>query len=249
MAYRSRNHHAASGVTLPPGQRLIDGFPRFGANLSRPAPPVPIKSVINIRGAAVTDAFDVPLASLATLPRRELTADFHCVAGWSATHLRWEGVPFKTVYRTLIEPALRPGISVTHVVCRGLDGWRSVLSIEDALADDVLIADRLDGRPLSGDHGAPARLVSPRQYGYVSTKHLCRIEVHTAEPKGIHKSVLRLLGPHPRARVWEEERHGSFPAWSVRPFYRALIAPLRHLCARGGGQSRTPPRRTDRGSG
>ena len=27
------------------------------------------------------------------------------------------------------------------------------------------------------DHGAPARLVSPRQYGYISTKHLCRIEV------------------------------------------------------------------------
>ncbi|MEJ7704294.1 MAG: VOC family protein [Geodermatophilaceae bacterium] len=128
------------------------------------------------------------------------------------------------MYRTLIEPALRPGTSVTHVVCRGLDGWRSVLSIEDALADDVLIADRLDGRPLSGDHGAPARLVSPRQYGYVSTKHLCRIEVHTAEPKRVHKSVLRLLGPHPRARVWEEERHRYLPAWLLRRPYRATIA-------------------------
>ncbi len=242
MAYRSRNHHAAFGVTLPPGQRLIDGFPRFGANLSRPAPPVPIKSVINIRGAAVTDAFDVPLASLATLPRRELTADFHCVAGWSATHLRWEGVPFKTVYRTLIEPALRPGISVTHVVCRGLDGWRSVLSIEDALADDVLIADRLDGRPLAGDHGAPARLVSPRQYGYVSTKHLCRIEVHTAEPKRVHKSVLRLLGPHPRARVWEEERHRYLPAWLLRRPYRATIAFVITWGRRRDVRSRPQPR-------
>src|SRR5206468_22508 len=81
------------------------------------------------------------------------------------------------------------------------------------LAEDVLIAERLDGRPLDGDHGAPARLVSPNQYGFVSTKHLCRIELHTAEPsENYHPSPiidlgLHLLKPHPRARVWEEERH------------------------------------------
>ena len=46
----------------------------------------------------------------------------------------------------------------------------SASGTEDALADGVLIADRLDGRPLDGDHGAPARLVSPNQYGFVSTK-------------------------------------------------------------------------------
>ena len=81
----------------------------------------------------------------------------------------------------------------------------SASGTEDALADGVLIADRLDGRPLDGDHGAPARLVSPNQYGFVSTKHLCRIELHTAEPsENYHPSTivdvgLRLLKPHPRA--------------------------------------------------
>ena len=105
------------------------------------------------------------------------------MAGWSATNLRWEGVPFEAFYRTIIEPALVPGAEITHLVFGGLDGYRSVVSIEDALADGVLIADRLDGRPLDGDHGAPVRLVSPAQYGYISTKHLCRIEVHTGEPK------------------------------------------------------------------
>jgi hypothetical protein len=33
-----------------------------------------------------------------------------------------------------------------------------------AAARDVLIAERLHGRPLDADHGAPARLVSPRQH-------------------------------------------------------------------------------------
>jgi DMSO/TMAO reductase YedYZ molybdopterin-dependent catalytic subunit len=197
---------------------------------------VPADPVVAIRGA-VTEAVDVRLATLATLPRRELSADFHCVAGWSATNLRWEGVPFAAFYRAVIEPALVPGAAITHVVFRGLDGYRSVVWLEDALAEGVLLADRLDGRPLDGDHGAPLRLVSPAQYGYVSTKHLCRVEVHAGERKdaGAARIGTLLFRPHPRARVAEEERHGALPGWLVRPFYRALKGPLLWLCARGGG--------------
>jgi DMSO/TMAO reductase YedYZ molybdopterin-dependent catalytic subunit len=102
----------------------------------------------------------VPLAVLRTLERRELTADFHCVAGWSATDVRWEGVAFATFHCRFIEPA----IAISHVVFAGLDGHRSAATIEDVLAANVLIAGHLDGRPLDGDHGAPVRLVSPDQY-------------------------------------------------------------------------------------
>ena len=168
-------------MKLPPGQREIDGFPRFGTHLGRPAPAVPADPTIEIGGAGV-EPFAMPLARLATLPRRELTADFHCVAGWSATGLHWEGVAFQAFFREIIEPALHRDTAITHLTFGGLDGHRSVVAVEDALADDVLIAERLDGRPLDADHGAPARLVSPRQYGYISTKHLCRIELHSGEP-------------------------------------------------------------------
>jgi DMSO/TMAO reductase YedYZ molybdopterin-dependent catalytic subunit len=218
-------------VSLPPGQRAVDGFPRFGTHLHRPPPSIPPDPVISI-GGGVTAPFSVPLARLSALPRRELTADFHCVAGWSATGLRWEGVAFETFYGEIIEPALRPGASITHVVFRGLDGYRSVASIEDALAEDVLIAQHLDGRPLDPDHGAPVRLVSPRQYGFVSTKHLCRIDVHGDDhPQPFKRGPL--IEPHPRARVWEEERHRYLPAWALRPVYRLLVPPFRFLSARG----------------
>jgi DMSO/TMAO reductase YedYZ molybdopterin-dependent catalytic subunit len=228
-------------MRLPPGQHEIDGFPRFGTHLSRPAPAVPADPVIAISGA-VTEPTALPVAALATLPRRELTADFHCVAGWSATGLRWEGVSFETLYRTIIEPSAAADATITHVVFAGLDGYRSIVAIEDALADDVLIADRLDGLPLDGDHGAPARLVSPGQYGYVSTKHLCRIELHTAEPSGVRAAhpisqiVLRgpLIQTHPRARVWEEERHPYLPARWLRPFYRLSIPLIAFLGRRPG---------------
>ncbi|MBA2325297.1 MAG: molybdopterin-dependent oxidoreductase [Actinobacteria bacterium] len=232
-------------MTLPPGQRPIDGFPRFGTHLHRPPPAVPTDPVIEISGA-VAKSFAVPLAALATLPRRELTSDFHCVAGWSATHLRWEGVAFETFYRMIIEPSVQPDTSVTHLVFEGLDGYRSIVSMEDALADDVLIAERLNGSPLDADHGAPARLVSPNQYGFVSTKHLCHIELHTAEPtENYHPSPiiqlgLQLVKPHRRARIWQEERHRHLPAWSVRPVYRHVIPAIRLLSARGSRRSRTP---------
>ncbi len=103
----------------------------------------------------------------------------------------------------------------------------------------MLIAEHLGGKPLDGDHGAPVRLVSPSQYGFVSTKHLCRIDLHTAEPaKRYHPALLtqiglRLVEPHPRARVWEEERHRHLPAWSLRGVYRLLIPPIKFLSARG----------------
>lgn len=214
--------NSPTGRTLPPGQRRLDGFPRFGTHLSAPPPPVPADPVIEIRGAGIT-AFEVPLAALAALPRQELVADFHCVSGWTATDLRWDGVPFAILYDELIVPALPPDIVITHVEFRGLDGFRSVVQLEDARADEVFVADRLDGRPLGGDHGAPVRVVSPSQYGYISTKHLCRIEVHTSEPEEDLSSIFdRLIRGHPRARVWHEERHGKLPGWLVRPVYRAL---------------------------
>jgi DMSO/TMAO reductase YedYZ molybdopterin-dependent catalytic subunit len=187
----------------------------------------------------------IPVADLVTFPRRELIADFHCVAGWSATNLHWEGVPFKSFYRTVIEPSLRSDTRVTHIVFGGLDGYRWTALAEDALAEEVLIADRLGGRPLDTDHGAPARLVSPNQYGYVSVKHLSRIELLTEEPPENHGAparfadlVLRspLIKPHRRARVWNEERHRYLPGWSLRAPYRLLIPPIRFLSARGAKQ-------------
>lgn len=222
------------GMTLPPGQRAVDGFPRFGTHLHHPPPPVPANPVIEI-GGALTKAFTLSVTDLAKLPRRELGADFHCVAGWSATGLRWEGTGFENLYRTQVEPLIEPGASISHVVFEGLDGFRSIVLLEDALADDVLIADRLDGQPLNSDHGAPVRLVSPSQYGFVNIKHLCHIEFHTSEPPVPDR--FSPVAAHPRARVWQEERHRFLPSRVVRPIFRLLIGPIRRLSARGSRQS------------
>jgi DMSO/TMAO reductase YedYZ molybdopterin-dependent catalytic subunit len=226
-----------SSGPLPPGQRLIDWFPRFGTQGDRPPPTVPADPVVAIGGDAVVP-FALPVADLASLPRRRLDADFHCVSGWTAADLRWEGVAFADFHRLCVRPALRPGAVVTHVTFRGLDGFRSVLTIDDALDPDVLLADHLDGAPLGSDHGAPVRLVSPAQYGYMSTKHLSRIDVHTTAPAGGRRSFVLdvLLHSHPRARVWEEERHGTLPGRVVRPIYRVVADVMLRRIRRAGDQ-------------
>lgn len=196
---------------------------------------MPDVPVIALRGSALRAPSQVGLAELARLDRSEIIADFHCVAGWSATDLRWEGVRFADFYRRFVEPALSPGVTVTHLVFEGLDGVAAVVAVEDALRDDVLLADRLNGRPLGGDHGAPLRLVSPAQYGYVNIKHLCLVEVCSGLPTHrLGGGVLDwLIEAHPRARVWHEERHRRVSGRLVRPLYRALIRPIRYLCAKG----------------
>jgi DMSO/TMAO reductase YedYZ molybdopterin-dependent catalytic subunit len=208
---------------LPPGQRALDRFPRFGTNQG-PPPAVPSAPVVEVTGAVDAPA-TLAVADLASLPRRTLDADFHCVAGWSALGLRWEGVPLRDV--------LRPSSAATHVRFDGLDGPWAVMLLEDALADDVLLADRLDDAPLDAKHGAPVRLVAPAHYGFVNVKHLCRIEALAGEPARSHGSAsrvpgaaLRLLGYHrfTRARVWQEERNAVLPARLIRLVGR-LVGP------------------------
>ena len=193
---------SASG--LPPGQGLVSTFPRFGVHFASPLPEVPPEPSIAVSGA-VSAPFELPLSALHERPRRTLVADFHCVAGWSVRDLRWEGVAFRALWEESILPHAQPRI--THLEFVGLDGYGSVLTIEDALADDVLIADRLDGAPLTGDHGAPARVVSPQQYGYMNTKHLSRLVLHTREPsvRGTHRASARSCSRssrRTRARGW-----------------------------------------------
>jgi DMSO/TMAO reductase YedYZ molybdopterin-dependent catalytic subunit len=218
-------------MSLPPGQRLFDTFPRFGIPFWEPHPPIAQSALIRVAGA-VAHPLEIPVSRLAELPRRDLVADFHCVTGWTAPGLHWGGVSFPTFYESVIVPEAAPEPGVSHLVFEGADGFRTALTLEDALDVDVLLADHLGGAALDGDHGAPVRLLSPRQYGYKSAKHLCRIELHTREPadgyrQGVRRRFLkRLVTPHLRARVSEEERHRYLPAWVVRGIYRNVLRPF-----------------------
>lgn len=115
-------------------------------------------------------------ADLQRLPQVEQTSDFHCVTGWSVPDVLWRGVRF----RELVELAGASPEAGAVTFVSGEQPYTDSLTLEQLLADDAMLALQMDGRPLAREHGAPARVVMPRMYGYKGVKWVARM-VFTAQ--------------------------------------------------------------------
>ncbi len=205
---------------LPPGQFEIDEFPRFGlGQFASRFPGEPARIALDIRGD-VEQSITVD-GELRELPRVGHVSDFHCVTTWTRRVLGWTGIRFVDFYERIVVPRARPQPEATFVILRGQDGYAPSLPLSDLLAGDVLLADRLEGRPLSIEHGAPLRLVAPAHYGYKNAKHLCGVEFW--RDRRAYRSASYWFMDHPRARVAYEERGRGVPGWVLRYLYRATI--------------------------
>ena len=212
---------------LPPGQFETVSFDRFG--LGRFA----WRFAKNLDTVTFRIAGDVaqPVQvkdQFAALPRVEQVSDFHCVTTWSVRAVHWRGVRFADFYRQVVLPQAKPQDGATVVVLRGQDGYRVSMLLDDLLADDVLLADTLDGQPLGLAHGAPLRLVAPAHYGYKHAKHIEAIEFWRDRRHYRFPLPYPNLMDHPRGRVAFEERARFLPMWIIRPLYRFLMPFARH---------------------
>ena len=207
---------------MPPGQREIENFPRFGLTPFAVRFPKDIEAAKIQIGGNVEASVEVNL-ELEDIARVEQCSDFHCVTTWTHSALQWGGIRFLDFYQQIVVPLAGPSPDATFGVLRGQDGARSSLPLEDLLAPDVLLADRLNGQPLTIAHGAPLRLVAPAHYGYKSVKHLNRIEFWRSSAN--YRPVGFRFMDHPRARVACEERGQWVPGWILRYLYRPLVRP------------------------
>ena len=91
-----------------------------------------------------------------------------CTGGWYA-RATWEGAR--------LDRLLPPGASGS-VVVTSATGYQRRLPLVDA--GTLLLATRLDGRPLSAGHGFPARLVAPGRRGFWWVKWVTAIELDPA---------------------------------------------------------------------
>jgi DMSO/TMAO reductase YedYZ molybdopterin-dependent catalytic subunit len=208
-------------MSLPPGQRAIAHFPRFGvpASASRlPAAPG-AGFAIQVEAADATLA-PISLTELAQLRRVDVVADFHCVTTWSCRSLSWSGYAFREFYERLLRPQAPAHSSCAFVELKGLDGYGTCVALEDLLAENVLLADRLNGAPLSLEHGAPIRLVAPSLYGYKNIKHVSFVRLRSDYRPAFAERQTRA---HPRGRVALEERGRDLPGWAYRIIYRAFL--------------------------
>ena len=121
----------------------------------------------------VDTPLDVSYGALLERPQAEVTHDFQCVTGWRVPDVPWVGV---RVADLLDEAGVREG--ATHLRLYSFDGvYTESLTLDQARREDVLVAHRMLGAPVTREHGGPVRLFVAPMYGYKSLKWLDRIEV------------------------------------------------------------------------
>jgi DMSO/TMAO reductase YedYZ molybdopterin-dependent catalytic subunit len=127
-------------------------------------------------------------ADLAAMEQREVVATLECAGNGRAfirpaasgepwrlgavSTAKWSGVPLNQVL-----DVAGVGAGASEIVFTGADGFARSLPHVRALHPDSLLALRMNGGPLTAEHGAPVRLVIPGWYGMAAVKWLCKIEV------------------------------------------------------------------------
>jgi DMSO/TMAO reductase YedYZ molybdopterin-dependent catalytic subunit len=133
------------------------------------------------------------------LPQSTVAADMHCVTRWSQLDMNWQGV----LARELVGRA-QPLDAAQFVTLHGFDGYTTNLPLAALLDEDVLVAHRVFGEPLSMEHGWPARMVVPKRYAWKGAKWISAIEFHELDRPGFWE----VRGYHNEADPWKEERFG-----------------------------------------
>jgi DMSO/TMAO reductase YedYZ molybdopterin-dependent catalytic subunit len=166
---------AQSTQLLPETLRAVVPFGK-GWRIYAVNPPYPTFDPASWRlriDGLVEHPMDLSYAQLLALPQAEQTSDFTCVTGWSVDDVRWSGVRFADLLA-----AARPLPSARALSFESAeDPYVDTLTLEQAMAPDAMLAHAMDGAPLKREHGAPARLVMPKMYGYKGVKWVRRISV------------------------------------------------------------------------
>jgi DMSO/TMAO reductase YedYZ molybdopterin-dependent catalytic subunit len=198
---------------VPPGQYVTDKWPvlTYGD-----APTVGLDTFrLRVAGAVGAER-ELDWAALQSLPRVEVTADFHCVTRFSTLDNRWSGFATRSV---LDGVAIDP--DATHVLVRCCGGYTTNLPLEDFLSERALLADRHGGEPLAAEHGGPLRLVVPHLYAWKSAKWISALEILTEDERGFWERN----GYHTYGDPWTEQRFSSQEtreAYQVRQSARKL---------------------------
>jgi DMSO/TMAO reductase YedYZ molybdopterin-dependent catalytic subunit len=161
------------------------------------APPIaPSEAKLVLRGALASE-IELSWTDLEALPRISVKRDFHCVTRWSVRGIEWEGV----ATRTLVDLA-KPQSGVAWVLAICHEGYTAAIPFERFIAEDSLVATRMDGAPLAPEHGRPLRLVVPSLYAWKSAKYLSELHFLTERRRGFWEE----RGYHDVGDPWREER-------------------------------------------
>ena len=182
---------------VPPGQTLAapDRWPllHFG-----PVPKVDLAAWDFQVFGAVENPLKLDYGELRALPQTEITADIHCVTGWSRLDDRWTGVAIREIL-----DRVRPKPEARYVMAHCEYGYTTSVPLEVLAGDDVLLCYGWNGADLSADHGYPLRLLVPKKYFWKSAKWLRGLEFMERNRLGFWEQ----RGYHDEADPWKEMRY------------------------------------------
>ncbi len=114
---------------------------------------------------------------LLQLPSTSRPITLECIASGVYSHLIstavWQGVTL----RTLLEKHGGPASGATYIAFNSVDGYNLSLPLDQVLAEDALLAWRMNGVELPHRHGFPLRALIPGRYGEENAKWVTRIEL------------------------------------------------------------------------
>lgn len=195
LAKGFRPRAVPAGGRLPPGQKLTSGFPVLDLGVQPDIPHAEWRLTIDglVEKPAVLswDQFNA-------LPQVTDVSDFHCVTTWSKYDCEWSGVAFTTLFE-LVAPT--PGAKFVYFT--SYDGYSTNVPLEHCLDDDVLVATKFGGEPVTREHGGPARIIIPKLYAWKGAKFVKSITFLAEDRLGFWE----VRGYHNIGDPWKEERY------------------------------------------
>lgn len=185
----------ASTDRLPPGQKLTAGFPVLDLGVQ---PDIPHAEWSLTLDGLVEKPTVLSWAQVNALPQVTDVSDFHCVTTWSKYDCEWSGVAFTTLFELAA-----PKPEAKFVYFTSYDGYSTNVPLAHCLDDDVLLATKFGGEPVSREHGGPARFIIPKLYAWKGAKFVKTISFLAEDRLGFWE----VRGYHNVGDPWKEERY------------------------------------------
>ncbi len=194
---RSRIPAGVDPKRFPPGQTLTapDRWPllHFG-----PVPKTDLKTWSLKVFGEVENPITLSYKEVRALPRKEITADIHCVTAWSRLGDTWQGVAVQEILQRV-----QPTPAAKYVMAHSEYGYTTSVPLQVLDDDDVMLCFGWNGSDLTPEHGWPLRLLVPKKYFWKSAKWLRGLEFMAKNRLGFWEQ----RGYHDDADPWQETRY------------------------------------------
>ena len=179
---------------VPPGQSLTQDFPVLSAG---PTPRISLDEWSFTLKVGPRPVGRWTWSEFGALPQTKMTRDIHCVTKWSKLNTPWTGVLIDDL---LGDAGIEPPIAFS--LAHSYDGYSTNVPVADLVGGKSMVATHYEGKPLTPEHGGPARLLVPHLYFWKSAKWINGLQFTERDEAGFWE----LRGYHIYGDPWREQR-------------------------------------------